>query len=414
MKASEVAEGIFRLSANIGSDMLFEGIWPLPHGASMNSYLVKGRDVAIIDGVCDWDGVPETLYAQFDQLGVKAENIRYVVINHTEPDHTGWLRSFSSMTRDFEVLITAKGLELGKAFYDLDVPCRVVKSGDSVDLGNGKKLVFEETPNVHWPDTMVTFEPSTGTLMCCDAFGTFGAVDQALYDDQLDETRLDFFEREALRYYANIVGRFSMAVDKAIAKVRALDVRIVAPGHGPVWRRDPDRIVNLYERLASYAKGPARPLVTVLWGSMYGNTQKTVTPLLEGIADEGVETVAYQVPQSHIGDILASAWESTGIALAMPTYEFQMFPPMAAILDELGRKHVKGKLALRTGSFGWSGGAQRELDEIVQRQKMGWRFLEPVEFRGAPGADDLELIRQRGRELARQVRETALADVPAL
>jgi flavorubredoxin len=410
MKASPVADGIFRLSANIGSDVLFEGIWPLPNGASMNSYLVKGRDVAIIDGVCDWDGVPATLYAQLDELGVKVGDIRYVVINHTEPDHTGWLRTFATMTNDFEVLITAKGMELAKAFYGLDVPFRVVKSGDSIDLGNGKQLVFEEIPNVHWPDTMVTFEPSSGTLFCCDAFGTFGAIDGAPYDDQLDEQQLAFFEREALRYYANIVGRFSTPVNSAIAKVKKLPLRIVAPGHGPVWRRDPGRIVGLYERLASYAKGPAKPLVMVLWGSMYGNTEKTVAPLLEGIADEGVESVVYQVPQSHIGDILASAWEATGIALAMPTYEYQMFPPMAVILDELGRKHVKGKLALRVGSFGWSGGAQKELDEIIEHRKMGWQFFDPVEFRGAPGAEVLKLIRQRGRELARRVRETALPD----
>ncbi len=410
MKASEIADGVFHLFANIGSEVLFEGIWPMPHGASMNSYVVKGREVAIIDGVCEWDGVPESLYAQLDQIGVKVEDIRYVVINHTEPDHTGWLKSFLTLTHDFEVLVTAKGLELAQAFYGLDVPFRVVKSGDSVDLGNGKQLVFEEIPNVHWPDTMVTFEPSTGSLFCCDAFGTFGALGESPCDDQLDDAQLEFFEREALRYYANIVGRFSQAVNNAIAKVKKLDVRIVAPGHGPIWRRNPDRIISLYERLASYAKGPAKPLVTVLWGSMYGNTEKTVVPLLEGIAEEGVESVVYQVPQSHIGDILASAWESTGIALAMPTYEYQMFPPMAIVLDELGRKQVRGKVALRVGSFGWSGGAQRELGEIIERQKMGWRFLDPVEFRGAPCAENLELIRERGRELARQVRQAALAD----
>ncbi len=169
MRANEVADGIYRLCANIGSEVLFEGIWPLPKGASMNSYLVKGKDVAIIDGVGDWDGVPETLYAQLDELGVKAEDIRYVIINHTEPDHTGWLRSFSSMNHDFEVLATARGVELAKAFFGLDVAFRAVKSGDSVDLGNGKRLVFEEIPNVHWPDTMATFETSTGTLLCCDA-----------------------------------------------------------------------------------------------------------------------------------------------------------------------------------------------------------------------------------------------------
>jgi len=285
----------------------------------------------------------------------------------------------------------------------------VVKSGDSVDLGGGRQLVFEEIPNVHWPDTMVTFEPATGTLFSCDAFGTFGAINGAPYDEQLDEMQLRFFEKEALRYYANIVARFSQPTLAAIAKVRKLPVRIIAPGHGPVWRRNPEFIIDLYERLAGYGKGPAKPKVTLLWGSMYGNTEKTVAPLLEGLAAEGVESAVHQVPQTHIGTILASAWESTGIALAMPTYEYQMFPPMAAVLDELGRKQVRNKLALRVGSFGWSGGAQRELEEIVARQKMHWQFLEPVEFRGAPAAEELELIRRRARELARQVKAAALA-----
>lgn len=408
MQATEVTDGIFRLSANIGSDILFEGIWPLPHGASMNSYLVKGREVAIVDGVCDWDGVPETLYAQLEQIGIDVKDIRYVVINHTEPDHTGWLKSFLNITRDFEVVITRKGVDLAKAFYDLDVRYRVASSGDRIDLGNGKQLVFEETPNVHWPDTMVTYEPSTGTLMPCDAFGTFGALGDAPCDDQLDEEQLRFFEAEGLRYYANIVARFSPSVLRAIEKVKSLDVRIIAPGHGPVWRKDPARIVRLYERFATFALGPAEPVVTVLWGTMYGNTGATVPAVVDGIAAEGVATVVHQVPQTHISDILASAWKSTGIVLAMPTYEFKMFPPMAEVVDELGRKSVTNKLALRFGSFGWSGGAQRELDEILERNKTSWRFLEPVEFKGAASEEQLKLIFERGRELARQVKEQAL------
>lgn len=409
MQATEVAEGIFRLSANIGSDVLFEGIWPLPHGASMNSYVVKGREVAIVDGVCDWDGVPETLYAQMDQIGVDVKDIRYVIINHTEPDHTGWIKSFLEITRDFEVVITQKGLDLARAFYGLDVRYRTVKSGDGIDLGNGRKLIFEETPNVHWPDTMVTWDPSTGTLMCCDAFGAFGAINHAPCDDQLDEEQLRFFEDEALRYYANIVARFSPAVTRAIEKVKGLDIKIIAPGHGPIWRGNPWRIVSLYEKFAAYAKGPAQPIITVIWGTMYGNTGQAIPAVLDGIASEGIAAITHQVPQTHISDILASAWKSTGIVVAMPTYEYKMFPPMAEVLDELGRKSVAGKAAFRLGSFGWSGGAQRELEEIVERHKMGWHFLEPVEFKGAPSGRDLELIRNRAAELARQVKEKALS-----
>ncbi|MEZ4598257.1 MAG: FprA family A-type flavoprotein [Syntrophotaleaceae bacterium] len=409
MHASEVTDGIFCLSANIGSNILFEGIWPLPEGASMNSYVVKGRDVALIDGVSETSGNPEALFSQLDRLGVKIEEISYVVINHTEPDHSGWLKAFLKLNPKAEVLITAKGLELAKAFFGMDLPCRVIKSGDSVDLGNGKQLVFEEIPNVHWPDTMAAYEPATGTLFCCDAFGSFGAVEEgALYDDQLDEQQLQAYEEEALRYYANIVARFSSSVVRAIEKVRKLDVRIVAPGHGPVWRKDPERIIRLYEKLAAYAQGPAKAQVTLLWSSMYGNTAKVVEPLVQGLVDEGVAVVVHQVPQSHVSNVLAATWESTGVVLAMPTYEYKMFPPMATVIDELGRKTVKGKLALRVGSFGWSGGAQKELEEITERQKMSWTFLEPVEFQGNPSEETLQLIRQRAGELARQVKEKAL------
>lgn len=408
MQASKVTDNIFRLSANIEPGVLFEGIWPLPHGCSMNSYVIKGHEVAIVDGVCDWDGVPETLFAQMEQIGVDLRDVRYVIINHTEPDHTGWIKAFQKITDNFEVVITQKGKALAEAFFGLDIKYRTVGSGDTIDLGDGMKLRFEETPNLHWPDTMVTFEESTHTLMPCDAFGGYGTIGASPYDDQLEEDQLRFFEEEALRYYANIVCRFSPSVTRAIQKLKGLDIRVVAPGHGLVWRRDPQRIISLYERFASYVSGPAEPVVTLLWGSMYGNTKETVAPLLEGIASEGVEVVVHQVPQSHIGEIMASVWRSTGVVLAMPTYEFKMFPPMAAVVDELGRKLMNGKLALRVGSYGWSGGAQRELDEIVERLKMKWRFLEPVEFKGALSDADRVLLVSRGAELARQVRTAAL------
>lgn len=408
MQASQVTDSIYRLSANIDKDVLFEGIWPIPHGCSMNSYVIKGHDVAIVDGVCDWDGVPETLYAQMDQIGVDVKDIRYVIINHTEPDHTGWIKSFAKIANDFEVVLTQKGLELAQAFYGLDLKYRVVTTGDRIDLGNGKKLIFYEAPNLHWPDTMLTFEESTGTLLSCDAFGGYGALGVGSFDDEHDEEELRFYEEEALRYYANIVARFSPSVNRAIEKLKGVDLRIIAPGHGLVWRRDPQRIVSLYQRFASFNAGPAEPVVTVLWGSMYGNTARAVAPIVEAIEAQGVRAIVHQVPQTHIGHILASAWRSTGIVIAMPTYEFKMFPPMAMVLDELGRKQVVGKLALRVGSFGWSGGAQRELDEIMERQKMKWQFLEPVEFKGAASTEDLQRISDQAAVLARQVKEKAL------
>ena len=410
MKATRVTEGIYRLSANV-SDILFEGMWPVPNGVAMNSYIVKGEKCAIIDGVCAWDGVPETLLAQLDELDIDVKDLDYVIINHMEPDHSGWLDAFRNVRDDFTIYTSERAKPLLEAFYRITDNIKLVKSGDTLDLGDGRVLAFEEIPNVHWPETMATFDTKSGTLFPCDAFGSFGAVDNdAPYDDTLQEEQIEFFEREMERYYANIVTSFSAATQKAVEKVKALQVKIIAPGHGIVWRHEPDRVIRSYTRLAGYSKGPGRAEIAVLWGSMYGMTELALQPVIEAIESQRVKTRVHRVPESHIGYVLDSVLQSSGVVLAMPTYEYKMFPPMAAVLDEIGKKKIINRKAFRLGSFGWSGGAQKELDEIIGRNKMKWEFLEPVEFKGRPTEQDIALIRQRGIELARSVKAWALAD----
>ncbi|AFG37260.1 FprA family A-type flavoprotein [Spirochaeta africana] len=400
---TEVVQGVYRLSANV-DNILFEGIWPIPKGVAMNSYIVKGDKVAIIDGVCEWDGVPETLFAQLEQMQVKVEDIDYVILNHLEPDHTGWLNAFKKIRSDFTIVTSKKGAAVAEAFYGITENIHTVSSGDEIDLGQGRVLQFYEIPNVHWPETIATYDTRSKTLFPCDAFGSFGSVSSsAPYDDQLTQDEIDFFEDEALRYYANIVGAFSLPTRKAIEKLGPLDIQIIAPGHGIVWRKDPAKIVNDYIRYVSYSKGPAKPHVTVIWGSMYGMTEQGVQPVVEGLESAGVTVHVHRIPESNISYILKDVWQSTGVVLGMPTYEYKMFPPMVAALDEIGKKKALNRKAFRFGSYGWSGGAQKELDEITERLKMNWDFIEPVEFKGAPSAAELELIRTRGRELGEAV-----------
>jgi flavorubredoxin len=386
-------------------------MWPVPKGVSMNSFVVKGEKAAIIDGVCTWEGVPETLFEQLDQMNVALEDIDYVIINHMEPDHSGWLEPFTELrgNDNFDIYCTERAVPLLEHFYGLTNNVHPVKSGDTLDLGNGRVLQFEEIPNVHWPETMVTYEQKSQTLFSCDAFGSFGSVsDDAPYDDQLTQEQLDFFEEEAARYYANIVAVFSGAVQKAIKKLADIPINIVAPGHGVVWRQNPEKIINDYKRYAGYASGPGKPQVTVLWGSMYGMTEKAVQPLVEAIEAEGVETRVHRVPETQLSYVLHSVWESEGVVLGMPTYEYKMFPPMAQVLDEIGKKRIFNRKAFRFGSFGWYGGAEKELEDIVERLKMKWEFLPSVEFKGAPTEEDLATIRERGAELARQVKESGV------
>ena len=409
MRTTQVVDGVYRLSANV-ENIKFEGFWPIPHGVAMNSYVVKGDKAAIIDGVCTWDGVPETLFEKLDEMNVALEDIEYVIINHMEPDHSGWLEPFSKLRGkgDFQVICTERAKELLEHFYGIVDNVRTVKTGDTLDLGQGHELTFVEIPNVHWPETMATYDAKAKTVFPCDAFGSFGSVDDdAPYDDMLSQDQIDFFEREASRYYANIVASYSGPAKKAIDKLDGIDIDIVAPGHGIVWRKNPMKIVNDYVRYASYSGGPAKPEVAVIWGSMYGMTARAVDTLVESIEEEGLKVNVHRIPEADLSYVLRSAWESSGIVLGMPTYDYGMFPPMTYILDEFGKKKVKNRKAFRFGSYGWSGGAQKELEEIVERHKMKWDFLDPVEFRGAPKDEDLALIRERGKELAKAVKEWA-------
>ena len=406
MKATEVTEGVWRLSANV-DNLLFEGIWPIPHGIAMNSYIVKGEKCAIIDGVCGWDGVPETLFAQLDEMDIKLDDIEAVVVNHLEPDHTGWLASFKKLKDDFTIYTSAKGAELITAFYGIDHSrIHEVSSGDQLDLGDGRVFVFEEIPNVHWPETIATYDTKSKTLFPCDAFGSFGSVTDAPYDDQLTDEQIAFFESEAERYYSNIVGAFSVFVQRAVKKLEPLEIKIIAPAHGVVWRQNPGKILGDYIRYAGYSKGPAKPEVTVIWSSMYGMTETAVAHVVEGIESEGIKARVFRVPETHLSYVLASVWETQGVVIGVPTYEYAMFPPMVSIVDELGRKKAQNRNAFRFGSYGWSGGAQKELDELVAKNRMNWDFLDPVEFRGMPSDEDLKLVRQRGVELAQKVKET--------
>jgi flavorubredoxin len=405
MKAQQIADGIYRIGANITNGDLFEGMWPIPDGVSLNAYVVKGEKIALIDLVRDWDDAPMKIRDQLASIAVDVKKIDYLILNHLEPDHTGWLGTFRDLCPQARIVTTAKGVPLVKSFYGITEGVHTVKSGDVLDL-SGKKLVFEETPNVHWPETMMSYEPSAGILFSCDAFGSYGSLAAEIFDDELPPDRHAFFEKETLRYYANIVASFSSFVERAIAKLGGLKINIIAPSHGILWRQKPQVIIDRYLRYAAYAKGPAEAEVAFVWGSMYGNTEKAVDAVITGLKEGGVCFSLHRVPRDDASHILASAWKSTGLVFGMPTYEYKMFPPVAHVIDELGRKKVFGKKVFRFGSYGWSGGAAKELAELTA--KFNWTFIDPVEFAGCPTDADYELVKTRARQLAEIVKQTAL------
>lgn len=406
--ALTIKPDVYRFVANVEEEDidLFEGIWPIPHGISMNSYFVQGDKGALVDLVCAWEGTPVKVLDQMKEKSFSVQDVHYAVLNHMEPDHTGFLPLLMEKNPDITVVCTEKAAKLVRSFYNID-RIQTVKTGDSLDLGKGHVLHFVEIPNVHWPETMVTYDSGSKVLFTCDAFGGFGSIDEVVFDDQLNEGLDKFYYDESLRYYVDIVGAFSTFVLRAIDKVASLNlpIDVIAPAHGIIWRKNPMKIVERYKKFATYMEGPCEPEITLIWSSMYGNTEKLVQTLIDGVRSENVDINIFRVPQDHVSYILPAAYRSSALILGMPTYEYKMFPPMAYTIDMFGRKHVYNKKVLRFGSYGWSGGAQKEFEELVEKWKLKWTMVDPIEWEGAPTKETHEKAFAAAAALAREVKQ---------
>lgn len=237
----------------------------------------------------------------------------------------------------------------------------------------------------------MTYEVSQRVLFSCDAFGSYGALQGAVFDDQCRD--LSFYEEQALRYYANIVALFARPVVRAIEKLADVRIDVVAPSHGLIWRKSPTRIVDLYAKWANYALEGPEVGVTLLYGTMYGNTEEMVEAVAAGVAKAGVQLDIYDVRHIHASYILPSLYTRSGVLVGAPTYEGELFPPMAHVLDIAARKRIRDRKLAYFGSFGWSGGARREITK--RAEDLNWELTEAWEFQGGPTHSELA----KGEEL---------------
>lgn len=393
MHVQKVVDDVYRLSVNIeDKKYLFEGIWPIPDGISINGYLIKSEKNVLIDLTQDIFNFPQAITGQMADVTLGIEDIDILVVNHMEPDHSGWLREFCKKNTKAVIYCTKKAIPLLQAFAEVPAE-RAIAITDGMVLTVGDyELQFFDTPNIHWPETMMTYERKRGILFSCDAFGSYGRVEEdAIFDNQVSQEKHQFYESEALRYYANIVATFSTFVLKGLEKLGGLDIKIICPSHGIIWRNDPSVIINHYKRYAEYSRNPAEKDITLVWSSMYGNTKQIISTIVETIRKRDIPVHVFQVPGDELGYILASAWRSAGLIFCMPTYEYKMFPPMAQAIEELLVKKVTKKKVYRFGSYGWVGGAQKDFE--AKTEKAGWDILGHYEWQGAPTAADLDAVR---------------------
>ncbi len=381
---------------------MFEGIWPIPKGVALNAYVVKGEKIALIELVREWGGAAQTLINNLETLSISFNDIDYIVLNHLEPDHTGFTYMLKLLAPNAEIITTQKGVDLVDGFFGIKNNVRAVKTGDELDLGKGKKLKFAEIPNVHWPETMVTYEENSKILFSSDAFGSFGVHKGSIFDDETPDANKPYWEEEMLRYYANIVATFSPMVLKAIEALAGLEINMIAPSHGLIWRGKPETVIKKYIRYANYNKEYAEPEICVIWGSMYGNTETMLSAVLNGIAQEEVPIHVHRVPNIDASFVLSDAYKSAGLIIGAPTYEYGMFPPMKYIMELLKKKHMWFKKVAFFGSYGWSGGALKDFETLSE--KMKWDILDPLSFKGHPTSEEIKKGELLGKELASQVK----------
>jgi len=314
------------------------------------------------------------------------------VINHMEPDHTGAIELLRQLNPQVVILCSEKARSMLTIFYGISDPVQAVSEGDTLQLGK-HTLQFFATPNVHWPETMMTYETSQKVLFSCDGFGGYGRLDGGIFDD--DCGKREWYEQEARRYFANIVVSFSKPVLMAIAKLAKVEVNMVAPSHGLVWRKDARRIVQLYEKWSNYRDKPEAG-VTLLTGSMYGNTEKMAASVENGLQESDVPYQHFDVTITNVSYILPALMANRGVLIGAPTYEGRLFPTMMHVLNMADLKHLGTKKVAYFGSYGWGGGGLRALTEKLEGLK--WELVESLDFPGRPTAEMLA----RGKEMGKR------------
>jgi anaerobic nitric oxide reductase flavorubredoxin len=362
-------------------------------GSSYNSYLIREKKTVLIDTV--WMPFAKEFVDNLE-AEVRLANIDCIVQNHAEVDHSGALPELMRRRPDLPIYCTANGVKSLKGHYHQDWDFHIVKTGDSIDIGNGRSLVFVEAPMLHWPDTMFTYLAGEALLFSNDAFGHHYAS-ELLFNDLVDQDEL---YDECIKYYANILTPFSPLVAKKIQEVVGLNLplEMIAPSHGIIWRRDPLQIVQKY---AEWAADYQENRVAILYDSMWDGTRKLAEAMARGIADAapGTEVRVHNVAKTDKNDVITDVFRSKAILVGSPTINKGILSAAAAIMEEIKGLRFKNKKAAAFGCYGWSGEGNAVLNELLKAS--GFALAdEGFKALWEPDADTLQKAHDYGAEFA--------------
>lgn len=345
-----VTKDLYWIGGNDHRLALFENIHPIPKGVSYNSYLLLDKKTVLFDTV-DWSICRDFLSNMTHVLD--GRDLDYIVINHMEPDHGASLEEVLIRYPKAKIISTEKSFMLMRQFgFDVDGKEIEVKEGDTFSFGK-HEVMFIEAPMVHWPEAMVTFDKTDGVLFSADAFGSFGALDGKLFNDEVNFDR-DWID-EARRYYTNIVGKYGPFVQSLLKKSTPIlpDIKYICPLHGPVWRNDFEYLLDKYNKWSSYQ--PEEKAVMIAYASMYGNTEFAAQILATKLVERGITNVVmYDVSNTHVSQLISEAFRVSHIALCSVTYNLGIYPVMHNFLNDMKALNLQNRTVAIVENGSWT------------------------------------------------------------
>ena len=379
MKAVKIVEGVYWLGIKDWNKRIFDALIPLPKGTSYNAYLVMGSEkTALIDTVAP--GFEGEFEEKINEIA-DVTDIDYIVMNHAEPDHSGAIPYLLERNEKVVLIATKKGADMAKAYYDVpDKRIMVVKDGDTVSLG-GKTLRFIEAPWLHWPETMFTYLVEDRVLFPCDFFGAHLAG--GFYDDDVPDLLT-----HAQRYFGEIMMPFSAMAQRALKKLEGLEIKIITPSHGPIYR-NPERIIEAYKRWSS---GETKEKVLIAYVSMWGANEKMVKELAALLTAEGIDVKVHNLVSSDIGEVAKDLVDAGVIVLGAPTVLGGAHPLAIYAAYLVKALRPPAKYAVIVSSYGWHGRSKDSLLEVLKGSNM--ELLGSLEVRARPKGEDYKKLHE--------------------
>ncbi|MDR2376138.1 MAG: flavin reductase [Treponema sp.] len=398
-----VKDGVYWIGGNDRRLSVFEGVYPSERGVSYNSYLVLDEKNVLLDTV---DRAVAGVFFENLEYLLKGKSLDYVIIHHMEPDHSACLSELLFRYPALTIVTTQKSAAMIGQFFnfaqDTDVRINIVKEGDTLCTGR-RNYAFVEAPMVHWPEVMMSYESYDKILFSADAFGSFGAIDGNLFADEVDYEGL--WLDDARRYYTNIVGKYGDQVLAVLDKAAKLDIGMICPLHGLVWRKNLNFFLEKYRRWAGYT--PEANTVLIVYSSVYGNTENAVNILSGTLADRGVKNITvYDVSATRSDVIVSEVFRCSHVVFAATTYNAGIFIKMEEVLNDIKAHQIRNRTAALVENGSWAPVSGKLMKDLVSALP-GWKILgDTVTINSS--------LKETGRPSIENLADTIAADLPKI